>query len=132
MSSDKPICMAPDCPEGGCICGRAEVEPQALAAAWGAWHSRHGGKLGPGPAFSEAIAAYLTVSPAHSAGILEGLRIAGRKDEMDAEQISTCRNCDEPLPDEPIDCGEAYGRPLLFCCEDCREEWFDAWGDDWE
>src|SRR5690606_15144286 len=31
------------------------LPPKVIAAAWGAWHSRHGGKLGPGPAFSEAI-----------------------------------------------------------------------------
>ncbi len=31
--------------------------PEVIAAAWGAWHSRHGGKLGPGPAFVEAIEA---------------------------------------------------------------------------
>lgn len=33
--------------------------PEAIAAAWAAWHSRHGGKLGPGPAFVEAINAAL-------------------------------------------------------------------------
>ncbi len=36
---------------------REGVTPAMLAAAWGAWHERHGGKLGPGPAFAEAIAA---------------------------------------------------------------------------
>lgn len=29
--------------------------PTEIAAAWAAWHSRHGGKIGPGPAFVEAI-----------------------------------------------------------------------------
>lgn len=33
--------------------------PKMIAAAWQAWHSRHGGKLGPGPAFVEAINAAL-------------------------------------------------------------------------
>ncbi|WP_199925218.1 hypothetical protein [Neorhizobium sp. SOG26] len=33
--------------------------PEMIAAAWAAWHSRHGGKLGPGPAFVEAINAAL-------------------------------------------------------------------------
>lgn len=33
--------------------------PEMIAAAWKAWHSRHGGKLGPGPAFVEAINAAL-------------------------------------------------------------------------
>jgi hypothetical protein len=32
----------------------------AIAAAWNTWHSRHGGKLGPGPAFAEAIEAALS------------------------------------------------------------------------
>jgi hypothetical protein len=31
------------------------ASPEEIAAAWAAWHSRHGGKLGPGPAFVEAI-----------------------------------------------------------------------------
>lgn len=31
--------------------------PEEIAAAWAAWHSRHGGKLGPGPAFVEALEA---------------------------------------------------------------------------
>lgn len=33
--------------------------PEMIAAAWATWHSRHGGKLGPGPAFREAIQAAL-------------------------------------------------------------------------
>lgn len=33
--------------------------PEMIAAAWKEWHSRHGGKLGPGPAFVEAINAAL-------------------------------------------------------------------------
>jgi hypothetical protein len=31
--------------------------PEMIAAAWEAWRSRHGGKLGPGPGFREAIEA---------------------------------------------------------------------------
>lgn len=31
------------------------AEPEEIAAAWEAWRFRHGGKLGPGPAFVEAI-----------------------------------------------------------------------------
>lgn len=34
---------------------------EEIAAAWSAWQSRHGGKLGPGPAFVEAINAALAV-----------------------------------------------------------------------
>ena len=33
----------------------AKTSPNEIAAAWAAWHSRHGGRLGPGPAFVEAI-----------------------------------------------------------------------------
>lgn len=36
-----------------------QVTPEMIAAAWQAWHARHGGKLGPGPAFVEAIQAAL-------------------------------------------------------------------------
>jgi len=39
-----------------------EVTPEMLAAAWRAWHSRHGGRMGPGPAFKEAIEAALAVA----------------------------------------------------------------------
>lgn len=35
--------------------------PEEIAAAWATWHERHGGKLGPGPAFREAIGAALAV-----------------------------------------------------------------------
>lgn len=34
-----------------------------IAAAWATWRPRHGGKLGPGPAFREAIEAALAVQP---------------------------------------------------------------------
>jgi hypothetical protein len=40
-----------------------QVTPVMLAAAWGAWHARHGGKLGPGVAFREAIEAALAAMP---------------------------------------------------------------------
>jgi len=33
------------------------LPPHVIAAAWQAWYSRHGGKLGPGPAFTEAVSA---------------------------------------------------------------------------
>lgn len=38
--------------------------PEMIAAAWATWHKRHGGKLGPGPAFVEAINAALAVGGA--------------------------------------------------------------------
>lgn len=39
----------------------AKASPDEIAAAWNAWHSRHGGKLGPGPAFVEAINAAFAI-----------------------------------------------------------------------
>lgn len=36
---------------------------EMIAAAWKAWHARHGGKLGPGPAFVEAIEAAFAAAP---------------------------------------------------------------------
>jgi hypothetical protein len=36
--------------------------PAMIAAAWDAWKARHHGKLGPGPAFREAIEAALRVA----------------------------------------------------------------------
>lgn len=38
--------------------------PEMIAAAWATWHSRHGGKLGPGTAFVEAINAALAFQSA--------------------------------------------------------------------
>lgn len=43
------------------------VTPEMIAAAWATWHSRHGGKLGPGPAFVEAINAALAILALKSA-----------------------------------------------------------------
>lgn len=45
-----------------CEVGMKEEEratPEMIAAAWATWKKRHGGKLGPGPAFVEAINAAL-------------------------------------------------------------------------
>ena len=39
------------------------MTPEMIAAAWAAWHSRHGGKIGPGPAFGEAVPAAISASP---------------------------------------------------------------------
>lgn len=51
--------------------------PEMIAAAWAAWHARHGGKLGPGPAFAEAIADALLVAPStFAAGYSAALRDA--------------------------------------------------------
>lgn len=41
-----------------------DVTPEEIAAAWATWKSRHGGKLGPGPAFREAIEAAFAVRDA--------------------------------------------------------------------
>lgn len=40
------------------------ASPEMIAAAWAAWHSRHGGRLGPGPAFAEAIHSALAAQSA--------------------------------------------------------------------
>ena len=39
------------------------MTPEMIAAAWATWHSRHGGKIGPGPAFGEAVPAAISASP---------------------------------------------------------------------
>lgn len=46
--------------------------PEMIAAAWATWHERHGGKLGPGPAFVEAINAALRarLSQAGAGGVV--------------------------------------------------------------
>lgn len=36
--------------------------PAMIAAAWDAWRLRHGGKMGPGPGFAEAVEAALRVA----------------------------------------------------------------------
>lgn len=39
-----------------------DVTPEMIAAAWATWKTRPGWKLGPGPAFREAIEAALAVA----------------------------------------------------------------------
>lgn len=53
------------------ISGLEQPDPEMIAATWDAWHARHGGKLGPGPAFREAIqaAGRVLLSRASAAGI---------------------------------------------------------------
>lgn len=50
--------------------------PEMIAAAWKAWHARHGGKLGPGPAFAEAVEAVYPLIYAKAiedaAGVVDG------------------------------------------------------------
>jgi hypothetical protein len=41
---------------------RENDKQKLIVAAWAAWHSRHGGKLGPGPAFVEAIDAMISAA----------------------------------------------------------------------
>lgn len=61
-----------------------KVTPEMIAAAWGAWHSRHGGKLGPGPAFVEAIEAALAKAPATDQS---AIRAKALKDAIDVVEI---------------------------------------------
>lgn len=49
------------------------ISPEAIAAAWGTWKSRHGGKLGPGPAFTEAIEAAVAVVINENGAALSGM-----------------------------------------------------------
>ncbi|QRE77362.1 hypothetical protein [Methylobacterium aquaticum] len=53
------------------IAGLERPDPEMIAAAWDAWRSRHGGKMGPGPAFVEAIQAAnrVLLSRARASGI---------------------------------------------------------------
>ncbi|MGX7708020.1 hypothetical protein [Methylobacterium sp. Gmos1] len=48
-----------------------QPDPEMIAAAWGAWHARHGGRLGPGPAFVESIKAanQVLLSRARASGV---------------------------------------------------------------
>ncbi|TNC14863.1 hypothetical protein FF100_04605 [Methylobacterium terricola] len=53
------------------VCGLEQPDPEMIAAAWDAWRPRHNGKLGPGPAFVEAITAAnrVLLSRARASGI---------------------------------------------------------------
>lgn len=66
-----------------------QVTPEMLAAAWRAWHSRHGGKLGPGVAFREAIeAAFEVLKPKPTPCAICG-------GEFDNDLLSDiCRGCE--------------------------------------
>lgn len=44
------------------------VTPEMIAAAWATWKKRPGWKLGPGPAFREAIEAALAVQARQQTG----------------------------------------------------------------
>lgn len=46
------------------------VTPDMLTAAWATWRPRHGGRIGPGPAFTEALRAGIEASP-HAGAIAE-------------------------------------------------------------
>lgn len=66
--------MTPDSTKAGLrvlVCGLEQPDPEMIAAAWDAWRSRHGGKLGPGPAFAEAIqaAGRVLLSRARASGV---------------------------------------------------------------
>jgi hypothetical protein len=51
--------------------------PTLIAAAWAAWHKPHGGRLGPGPAFVEAIDAIPYHPPRSQFGDGEGRSYMG-------------------------------------------------------
>lgn len=56
--------------------------PEMLAAAWDAWKSRHGGKLGPGPAFAEAVSAAIAASPPPPVEVSEPRREVNDEQEI--------------------------------------------------
>lgn len=47
----------------GAVLTPREPTSEMIAAAWRAWHARNGGKLGPGPAFVEALTGGIAASP---------------------------------------------------------------------
>lgn len=72
--------------------------PEMIAAAWASWHSRHGGRMGPGPGFVEAIEAAIAAAPKNGDGFsATKLCVACRKAALeDAAKII----------DEMMLCGE--------------------------
>lgn len=48
--------------------------PEMIAAAWETWNARHGSKLGPGPAFREAIEAALVAAPEQKPSDIDALK----------------------------------------------------------
>jgi sirohydrochlorin ferrochelatase len=64
--------------------------PEMIAAAWDAWKSRPGWKLGPGPAFREAIEAALSVrskEPELEHHVLAGLAARLAKAERERDDL---------------------------------------------
>lgn len=53
------------------VAGLEQPDPEMIKAAWDEWRPRHEGRLGPGPAFAEAIqaAGRVLLSRARAAGI---------------------------------------------------------------
>ena len=71
-----------------------KATPEMIAAAWGAWHSRHGGKLGPGPAFVEAIEAALAAARPGEAEPLDAALIGVSSTvEEDGNWWKPCSGC---------------------------------------
>lgn len=76
--------------------------PEMIAAAWDAWKSRPGWKLGPGPAFREAIEAALSVrskEPELEHHVLAGLAARLAKAERALEEANDWR----PMESAPRD-----------------------------
>lgn len=74
--------------------------PKMIAAAWATWHSRHGGKLGPGPAFVEAINAAIEAMDKPSSTEVEEDRcehfwhaVPERHDKPHGNFVSECTKC---------------------------------------
>lgn len=61
------------------------MKSEEIAAAWRAWHSRHGGKIGPGPAFQEALDAVDAMRDLKIPGAIE--RTAGKVNHVSSKLI---------------------------------------------
>ena len=83
-----------------------EATPKQIAAAWYTWKSRHGGKLGPGPAFVEAINAALNADD----------RFTSLRDERER-----LREALEPFA---VDWADEHGWTDNACQKDRIVDWF--------
>lgn len=107
------------------------VTPEMIAAAWQAWHSRHGGKLGPGPAFVEAITAALGV--AHSPSPVSDKKVSDIADPLMSEKppVSAAPPREpqtaDPHPDDAA--VDRFAAAMKAKLAEKRGEGFGGWND---
>lgn len=120
--------------EANDIVERLEATPKQIAAAWATWHARHGGKLGPGPAFVEAINAALNadtrirsaiectpseddlLTPAYMAGVEAG-KASGIAEGMERAAVIIEEGYDRSIARKVDAC--AHGKFEWEDCEQC-------------